>query len=89
MSRTDDEIRADLAHIASLDWVSKYDEDRIHRLAADVPGLLVERDAALDECERLRAALVDAADEIDSWGGYSAGDYFREKWHLQLSQQDE
>jgi hypothetical protein len=35
----------------------------------------------LAEVERLRAALVEAADDLESWGAY-AGEYFREKWDL-------
>jgi hypothetical protein len=35
----------------------------------------------LAEVERLRAALVEAADDLEMWGAY-AGEYFREKWDL-------
>lgn len=34
-----------------------------------------------DEIERLRAALLDAAEEVGFWGSY-AGDYFKEKHDL-------
>lgn len=38
-------------------------------------------DKARAEVERLRAALLDAAEEIEHWGSY-AGDYFAKKWDL-------
>ena len=31
--------------------------------------------------ERLRAALIDAADSVEDWGAYAA-EYFQEKWDL-------
>ena len=64
MSRTDAEIRADLDFIASLDWVTKDDEDRLHRLAADVPTLLAQRDAALAVIERVTAWRDELAQRV-------------------------
>jgi len=34
------------------------------------------------EIERLRAALREARDDVDSWGAY-ASPYFQEKWDLE------
>jgi hypothetical protein len=59
--------------------------DEVERLRAQVElansTLMAERDAALAEVTRLRAALLEAADDVQSWGAY-AGEYFQEKWDL-------
>lgn len=33
------------------------------------------------EIERLRAALLDALEDVEHWGAY-ASEYFQEKWNL-------
>jgi hypothetical protein len=57
--RSTEEIRRDVDYIKSLDWVTKYDDDRIHRLVADVGPLL-------DEIEFLRSAYTRLEAEHDS-----------------------
>jgi 3-deoxy-D-arabino-heptulosonate 7-phosphate (DAHP) synthase len=44
-------------------------------------GLGLALSEALDERDRLKAALKEARDDIESWGAY-ADPYFQEKWNL-------
>ena len=56
--------------------------ERAHgELWVRVQALTIERDEARAEIERLRAALIDAADSVEDWGAYAA-EYFQEKWDL-------
>ena len=60
-------------------------KDRFYKLfAADLTAdtfveCLLLADEAEAEIERLRAQLVEAIEDIESWGAY-AEDYFKEKW---------
>ncbi|PRW85447.1 hypothetical protein C7A11_23290 [Pseudomonas simiae] len=47
----------------------------------DFESLAVERDQLKAENEALRKSLLEAAEEIDTWGAY-ASDYFQEKHDL-------
>jgi predicted nucleic acid-binding Zn-ribbon protein len=90
--------RAERAEANAANWeeqandrVSDWDEVRAERDAlklrlaavedmnaacnADFSRLRAERDA-------LRAALIEATEMVEHWGGY-ASDYFREKWDLE------
>lgn len=48
---------------------------------AEVDRLTADLATARAEITELRAALREAADDIESWGAY-ASDYFQEKWDL-------
>ena len=60
-------------------------KDRFYKLfAADLTGntfveCLLLADEAEAEIERLRAQLVEAIEDIESWGAY-AEHYFKDKW---------
>ena len=62
-------------------------KDRFYKLfAADLTAdtfveCLLLADEAEAEIERLRAQLVEAIEDIESWGAY-AEDYYKEKWEL-------
>lgn len=49
--------------------------EQIDRLRAELAALRAERDA-------LRAALIEATEMVEHWGGY-ASDYFQKKWNLE------
>lgn len=48
----------------------------------ELSRLMVQADFLREENERLRQALLDAADEVQDWGAY-ADDYFKEKHDLE------
>lgn len=56
--------------------------ERLVALAADNRVLRSDLAAAEAEVERLRAALIEAAENLATWGAY-ADEYFQEKWNLE------
>jgi hypothetical protein len=65
-----------------IPWADQLDTARAASEAVTFEALAGENRELHTELERLRGALIEAADAIESWGAY-AGEYFQQKWDLQ------